>query len=296
MINEQFDTPGEVDLRVDNKLGPVEVRTHDKPTTEVEVSASGDEGAEGLAKTTVKHSDTGGRHRIVVEVPGPKGLFRTWMRRESSVRVDVCVPQGASIEILTAAGDATARGRFGPARVATASGQVTVEGTDHDLRVRTASGDVVVGSVAGDASIQTASGHVHCTAISGEGEIKTASGNVRVETAGGALTVQTASGDVSTGDLAAGCRVNTASGDLTIERLQGGRARLETVTGDIDVAVSRGAVVAVDAVTVSGALSSDIDLDASEPDLPGEEDLPRLELQARTVSGDLRIERAAAVN
>jgi hypothetical protein len=52
-------------------------------------------------------------------------------------------------------------------------------------------------------------------------------------------------------------------------------------------------VVAVDAVTVSGSLSSEIDLDAEAPEVSGEDDVAHLELHARTVSGDLRIERAA---
>jgi hypothetical protein len=53
--------------------------------------------------------------------------------------------------------------------------------------------------------------------------------------------------------------------------------------------------VAVDASTVSGSVSSEIDLAMEEPDPTDPEGLPRLELRARTVSGDLRIERAALV-
>jgi Putative adhesin len=102
-------------------------------------------------------------------------------------------------------------------------------------------------------------------------------------------------GDFATGDLAGGCQVKTASGDLRIGRLSGGRAQLETVTGDIEVAVARGALVAVDAATVSGSVRSEIDLDAEEPGPTGPDEPPRLELHARTVSGDLRIERAAMV-
>jgi DUF4097 and DUF4098 domain-containing protein YvlB len=295
MIQEQFETPGSVSLQVSNRAGPVEVHTHGDGTTEVEVSALGEAGSEAAARTRVEHVVTDGRHRVVVEVPGRTGLLHSWARRGTTVRVLVRLPEGASIDIGTASGDLTAQGRVGPADVFSASGAVSLDRVDGDLRARSASGNIVVGAVSGRANIQTASGDVLCATLGGGGEIKTASGDVRVAAAGEELTVQTASGDVSTGDLADGCLVKTASGDLRVGRLSGGRAQLETVTGDIDVAVVRGALVAVDASTVSGSVRSDIDLAAEEPSLMGAEDLPRLELQARTVSGNLRIERAALV-
>jgi len=293
MIRQQYETPGVVFLRVSNKAGPVDVHAHDGETTEVEVTVNGDAGAEAVAYTKIEHVETESGHRVLIEVPARSGVLRPWVKRGTTVRVAVRLPEGASVQIETAAGEVSAEGRLGHASVQTASGDVSVERTDGDLRVRTASGDIVVGSVSGSARIQTASGDVRGGTIEGGGEIKTASGDVRVEATGGGLMVQTASGDVSTGHLAAGCLVKTASGDLHVGRLTGGRAELETVTGDIDVAVARGAVVAVDAVTVSGSLSSEIDLDAEAPDLTGEDDIARLELHARTVSGDLRIERAA---
>ncbi len=293
MIRQQYETPGEVFLRVSNKAGPVEVHAYDGETTEVEVTAKGEAGADAVANTKIDHVGTDAGHRVLVEVPARSGLLRPWLKRGTSVRVAVRLPEGAAVQIETAGGEVTALGRLGQTSVLTASGDVSIERIDADLRVRTASGDVIVAAVSGEASIHTASGDVRGGTIEGDGEIKTASGDVRVEAAGGGLMVQTASGDVSTGHLAAGCLVKTASGDLRVGCLSGGRAELETVTGDIEVAVARGALVAVDAVTVSGSLSSEIDLEAEAPELPGEDDMACLDLHARTVSGDLKIERAA---
>jgi DUF4097 and DUF4098 domain-containing protein YvlB len=293
MTQQQFDTPGNVFLRVINQAGPVEVRAHEKETTEVEVSAIGEAGSEAVARTRIEHVETDSGHRVAVEVPGRSGLLPSWSRRGTTVLVKVRLPEGAPIEIVTASGNLTAEGRFGPADVFTASGELSLDRIDGDLRARSASGHVDIGSVSGRANIQTASGDVRCATIEGAAEIKTASGDVRMEAVGGGLTVQTASGDVAAGDLAAGCLVKTASGDLRVGRLSGGRAQLETVTGDIDVAVARGALVAVDASTVSGSVSSDIDLETEEPATEPHD--PRLELHARTVSGDLRIQRTALV-
>jgi DUF4097 and DUF4098 domain-containing protein YvlB len=293
MIRQQYETPGEVFLRVSNKAGPVEVHAYQGQKTEIEVTAQGDAGVEAVANTKIDHVGTDGGHRVLVEVPARSGLLRPWPKRGTSVRVSVQVPEGAAVQVETAGGEVSVEGRLGQTGVQTASGDVSIERIDADLRVRTASGDVKVAAVSGEVSIHTASGDVRGGTIEGAGEIKTASGDVRVEAAGGGLLVQTASGDVSTGHLAAGCRVKTASGDLRVGCLSGGRAELETVTGDIKVAVARGALVAVDAVTVSGSLSSEIDLEAEAPDRSGDDDTACLDLHARTVSGDLRIERAA---
>jgi DUF4097 and DUF4098 domain-containing protein YvlB len=295
MIQQQFETPGSVFLRVSNKAGPVEVHTHDDAATEVEVSAVGEGESEAVAQTRIEHVETDQGHRVVVEVPGRTGLLRSWTRRGTTVQVTVRLPEGASIELGTASGRLAAQGRYGPADVSTASGDLSVDRVDGDLRARSASGYVTIGSVTGRSNIQSASGDVHCQAAEGGGEVKTASGDVRVDAAGAGLRVQTASGDVSVGDLPAGCVVKTASGDLRVGRLSGGRAELETVSGDIDVAVARGAIVAVDATTVNGSLNSDIDLDSEEPEPTGPGEPARLELKARTVSGNLRIERAALV-
>ncbi len=134
------------------------------------------------------------------------------------------------------------------------------------------------------------------------------------------LSVRTASGRVSAGELDDGCELHTASGSQHVDRLAGGVAQLDTVSGDLLVAVARGALVDVDVQTTSGTLSSEIELDATEPPVTeppvteppvtGLESAPgpdcaggphwppsatsRIENPARTVSGDVRIQRASA--
>ena len=55
--------------------------------------------------------------------------------------------------------------------------------------------------------------------------------------------------------------------------------------------VRRGSRVFVDANTVSGSTSSELEL-SDAPQEPGSEDGPLIELFAKTVSGDVRVERA----
>ena len=67
---------------------------------------------------------------------------------------------------------------------------------------------------------------------------------------------------------------------------------MQSASGDISIGVRPGRRVGVDVRTVSGEATSEIPLD----DPGGEDgDAPLVEIKATTVSGDVRIERAAEV-
>jgi len=316
-LERRFETPGQLQLRVDNKSGPVRVRAHPGDTTVVSVVAEGNSVDEVLDNIRVDHHESSGWHRVLVDVPGrwgglPAGtrargggwrvdvlglgdLIRSPFRDGAEVTVTVDLPEGATVEVVTSSGTVTLDGNFGPTTVETASGDVLVGACAGDLNVRSQSGDVNVRRVTGEARITTASGDVDCGPFGGASRVKTASGDVSVQKCAGPLTVQTATGDATAGELHDGCQFQSASGDLRVDRLIAGRARLETVSGDLDIGVARSTLVAVDAETVSGDLSSEIELDEDEPRPSGEgAQGMRVDLRARTVSGDLRIRRAAS--
>ncbi|MGH9106314.1 MAG: DUF4097 family beta strand repeat-containing protein [Acidimicrobiales bacterium] len=298
MIHQRFDTPGKVEVRVANEAGDVRLATHGEPATEVEVIATG-EGAQALlGQIRVDHRELGGHHQVVVEVPSRGGLLRSLLGTGVDVTVAVVLPDGGAIEVATASGDISADGRFSDARAHTASGDVFVRSVEGDLYARSASGDLVVSSVQGATEVTTASGSVRCESLGRASQVKTASGDVTIGSAGGRVMVQTASGDIFLGELASDCQLQTASGDQRIERAVRGEARLQTVSGDVTVRVARGTQVAVDAETVTGGLSSEIDLASEKPpatdDEEEEEGGQRVEIRARSVTGDLRVERAPA--
>jgi hypothetical protein len=320
-VNHQFDTPGRVEVRVDNKVGTVRLQAHTGTATRVEVTAPGVSDVELVERTKVEHHLRDGAHVVVVEVPsppassgvsgsvriygrhraqvvvtGPGELLRPSVLDGAAVLVTVHVPEGAEPEVVTTSGDIVLEGNLGSAAIRTSSGDVSVERVLGTLEARSVSGNVTVSAVTREATIVTVSGEVWCGTLGGASRVQTASGHVTVESAPALVNVQTASGDVHAGDLAGGCRIRTASGDVRVARLVAGRAQLDTVNGDLTVGVARSTVVAVDAESVSGDLSSEIELGTDEAagaqwDGAGE---ARAELRARTVSGDLRIERAPA--
>jgi DUF4097 and DUF4098 domain-containing protein YvlB len=154
---------------------------------------------------------------------------------------------------------------------------------------------VNVGDVAGEARVKTASGDVALDEVGGRAQVNSASGDVSVQRAGGDATVQLVSGDVWIRDAAASVHANTVSGDQRLEAVVAGVVESHSVSGDVWIGVRRGSRVYVDANTISGSTSSELELSDAPAEAPAIEDEgPLLEVRAKTVSGDVTIARAPA--
>lgn len=267
---ETFETPGPLLVSVECAAGEVLVATHDAAVTEVEVTPLRDDDAsrDAAERTRVELRPRGDAHEVVVEVPERTGVF---LGRDPRVRVDVRAPHGASLAFQTASADVSATGRLGEVRGKTASGDVTLPSVDA-VRVKTASGEVRVGDVAGPATLQSASGDVRVGAVAGPLDASVVSGSLvvaAVETGGAASAV---------------------SGDIELAAVTEGELSIRTVSGDVTVGVREGSRVHVDVSTLSGDLRSDLALSDSPSDA-GEG--PLVDVRGKTVSGDLRVRRAA---
>jgi DUF4097 and DUF4098 domain-containing protein YvlB len=121
------------------------------------------------------------------------------------------------------------------------------------------------------------------------------SGDLHAGDVGGDLRAQLVSGDVLVRDVGGSISANTVSGDQSYEAVLNGRVELKAISGDVTIGIRRGARVYVDANTVSGSTSSEFELG----DAPLEETAPvanprSVEVFVKTVSGDIRLERAPA--
>jgi hypothetical protein len=302
MTFRRFDTPGPVTVKVNCKAGSVRLETHDEPTTEVEVSALDSTAEDLVSQVRIADERSGDRHRVVVDVPsngstGEGGFLRRVINLTTDgpgVKVVVRCPAGSDLDVTTASASIDAVGRFGAVATKSASGDTEVDQVTGELAVHAASGDVSVGAAGAAARIESASGDVRCGTLGGVSTISTASGDVIIKSAAARLTVHSASGDVEAYDVLAGCEIQTASGDLRIERAVAGDTRLESVSGDLRIGIAKGTAVRVDAQSITGDLVSEIDLDIDPIEDQTDPGGPTLDLRARTVSGDIRIERAPA--
>lgn len=269
-MRETFATPGHVvlDLRIPD--GEIEIETAD--TAETTVELTGPDEDELLRIARIDTHERHGGYEVVVEVEDRYTFFGGRLRfgRSEELRLDVRCPHGADVRVRTGSADTRGRGRFG------------------DLTLESGSGDVSFDDIAGEASVKAASGDVALREVGGPATVNTASGDVAIERVGGDTRVRSASGDVHVRDAGAGVSVNTASGDIQIDAVTEGAVTLQSASGDMHVGIRRGSRLWVDAKSMSGETSSELDVG----DEPIDDEGPLVELRATSMSGDVRVARA----
>jgi putative adhesin len=281
-----FTTLGPPALTVRFATGRLAVRTaegdEDATTVTVDVRPANPDSTadvEHAAATVVEQrGDT-----IVVTAPSSRG----WFGRQPRLDILAVVPAKTGLDVDVKSADVKLSGELGRVAVDAASGDIVI---DHaaELAVRTASGDVTCNSVAGDGSVSSASGDAHVRSIAGSGELSTASGDVRVDRVDGDIRVRSASGDIGLGRVGGSATARTASGDVRIASVRRGDVDVDSKSGDVEIGVPFGTAAWLDVSSVSGSVSSA--LDAS--DAPGDE-VERVTIRARSISGDVRLRRAA---
>jgi hypothetical protein len=284
MRRETFNTPGPVLLNLDLPVGEIEIETANTQETSVELEAlsSSDSAEEQVASARIEAIKRGDGHEVIVEVRRRHGISITFSSGPDirlgtpELRLRVTCPLGASLDIKTKSADVQARGTYGAVEIKTASGDLQVED-------------------AGSARMKTASGDVHIDRSRTHLEVNSVSGDLHAGDVGGDLRAALVSGDVHVREVAGSISTNTVSGDQRYDAVVNGRVELKAISGDVTVAVRRGARVYVDANTVSGSTSSEFELgDAPVTEPAVTESNRSVELFIKTVSGDIRLERAPA--
>ena len=102
--------------------------------------------------------------------------------------------------------------------------------------------------VGGALTVNTASGDLELGRLAGEGKVRSASGDVQIDEAEASLKVQTASGDVQ------------------VHSVREGDVVLQTASGDIEVGIKQGSKLWIDAKSMSGDTSSDLEVGDTPPD------------------------------
>jgi|LNFM01.1.fsa_nt_gb hypothetical protein len=143
-------------------------------------------------------------------------------RRLEHGRIEIELPEGSAVEVVTASGDVT---------IGALAGRIAVQTSSGDVDVRSAT----------NATVTTASGEVTLRSITGTADVRTASGDVRVSHVGAAAAVQlhSTSGSLSwQGRCAQGCQLSghSVSGDVELAFLgeSGATVRYATTSGSLD--------------------------------------------------------------
>jgi DUF4097 and DUF4098 domain-containing protein YvlB len=282
MRSETFSTPGPVRLNLEIPTGEIDLETAETEETHVELEAVSNDAAvrELVDNARIELVRRGDVHEVVVETKEKRGfsisIGLTDIRLDRpQLRLRVTSPHGSAFDVRTKSADLRARGEYGAVEVKTASGDVQVDQAQ-ETQIKSASGDIRLG-------------HIH-----GDLEAHTASGDVQVDIVEGDVQAQLVSGDLAVRDARASVSANTVSGDQRFEAVQEGRIDLKAISGDVTVGIRSGSRFYVDANTVSGDTSSEFEL-GDAPEEEADPDAPLVEVFAKTVSGDVRIERATAI-
>jgi hypothetical protein len=272
-----FETPNKTRLRVRNAAGLITVEPTETGRTTVVLEALRDDDAtrEAIERATVEQNGD----EITIEVGGGGigfGVGPAWISfgRSPKVGVRIRCPEGTDLDCSTASADVSATGRLGQVELKTASGDIAVEHVA-GLRVQSASGDVRAATVEGEARLQTVSGDVRIRSVSGAASATLVSGDIEIEEAHGDLSAKTVSGDIRVGAV------------------QQGVVKLQSVSGDVRVAVRPGTRLRIDANSTSGHVSSELDVQDTPSETPSTREA---QLEVKTVSGDIEIARAAPVS
>ncbi len=270
MRRETFTTPGP--LRLDLRLpsGEIDVESVDGDETVVVLDSArdSDEVREVIDNAQIELRRRGDGHEVTVDVQRKRFLGLSFNRGDIVLRVTA--PHGADVELSTASADVRGRGRFG------------------SLDAQLASGDLEFAELAGAVNVKSASGDVELDRVGGEAKVNTASGDIHVGLVGGDAVLRSASGDVTIDEAERSVTVQTASGDQRLNAVVSGRVTMQSASGDQHVGIRRGTRVHIDAKTMSGDTTSELDVSDELP--PGEG--PTVELRATSMSGDIRIVRA----
>lgn len=193
-------------------------------------------------------------NRLLVEMQ--RKLFGRWgpQMHGEDLRIRVTIPHHSRVEIHYASGDAVLDGTLERAEVHSVSGGIRTIGE-----------------------------------VTGELVVKTVSGSARLAQVGGDLTASGVSGDVTADSVGGSVSVKSVSGDIRVGSVREGQVKVQSVSGDVEIGIAAGSNLDVDASSASGVLSSEVPLSGK----PGSGKGPTVKLRGKTVSGDVRLFRAA---
>ncbi len=242
------------------------------PRLELDVPAGHVRVVEGDAGVIRLRIDTADRDSLeIAQLDDTVSLRQrsTWSLHNRSVRLTAHVPAGTDVDVHSASADVSLRARLGTVNVHTASGAIEL----HEAQ---------------RADLHSASGNIRVDVVHGDVAAKSASGNITVDRADGRVGASLASGTFRCDHVGGSLDVGTASGDVRVGRCLGDEVVVKTVSGDVGLGLPGGIRVDPDISTLSGKTV----LPRPATGEPNGGDRRTVRLRLRTISGDIRIDRA----
>ncbi len=271
-MRHEHPAAGPVELYTELQSGDLAVTAEPRDTVVVEVTGA--------------HADevvvTAEDNRVSIVEPRRAGFLLG--RRD--VQVAVRVPSTSRLVAKLGSMSLRATGELGHVRVATGAGDITLGTVTDTAVVKTGAGHVAIDSLAAEAQIKSGAGTITVGRVSAPAKLTTGAGAIEVQEARAPLVLKSGSGDLSVGATCEDATLSAASGDLRIGRLGRGQVSLKNVSGNIRLGIPEGTPVWTDISTGTGRVRSTL-----TPTGAPAEDQDHVEVRARSVSGDIYLER-----
>lgn len=251
-INLSKDVRPTARITIDNTKGEVTVTAWDR--NQVQVTGSLGDGARPLQLD-------GDERTVDIRVEGDdkRGSWFSWgndTRMQPSV-LNVRVPRAATLDVHVVSAPVILDGLEG--------GKVSVDSVSGRIRANVRAPDV---------DMQSVSGSIELAGKTGKADLQTVSGDITAPNVGDSLDAQTVSGRMMIGGGPwKDANFSTVSGDT---RIQGGvqpngKLTVDSMSGDVEVALPANTSARLEASTFSGDLRSDFGSPSREDDGPGKQ-------------------------
>lgn len=144
--------------------------------------------------------------------------------------LEIEVPEGVQVEVISEAGDVSIKYTKGSARCAARSGDVEVVEAQGTVHIESQAGDVRIEKLVGSAEVENKVGDVWLREVSGVVRVRSATGDVRArDISGSVISVETVDGDVDLDicePLLGTLNVRTVSGDVLVDLAGGSHCRV----------------------------------------------------------------------
>lgn len=236
-------------VSISNIAGAVHVTAWDR--NQVQVGGTLGYGAKPLAITG---SDD---HLSIKVEPQGNGSWFDWgnSSRMGSTTLDVHVPRGASLKVDVVSASLSVDGtRGGRLKLDSISGRLRIDAQTPFLDVNSVSGNIAFAGQADAAHLQTVSGDIHASSLGRDANLQTVSGQIQ-----------------ASGGPWQHFKLSTVSGDagITGSLLAGGGIGIDSMSGDVDLALPANLSATIHASTFSGDLHSDFGKPVSSGYGPG---------------------------
>jgi DUF4097 and DUF4098 domain-containing protein YvlB len=271
-MNREFETPEPIELYVEIGKGNVEVRAGSTTTTTLDIHGRDADDVE----VTFENNQ--------LAVIGPKDGGSWFSGGNRELRVEVELPTASDVGVKTGSADIQIEGLVNEVRVKTGSGDVTCDTFGGAAQIETGSGDVEIAEALAELRVKSGSCDMSIGTCLGNLNVSTGSGDVEVGTTNGKAVVKTGSGDLKVSTANADISLSTGSGDMAIGAVRHGKVSLKGASSDMSIGIPAGTPVWADINTVTGSVRSNLESVGAPQE--GQE---HVELQARTVSGDISL-------